>query len=445
MGASTTASIDAAHYQAKKRHLLHWVPSLYISMGFPAVMVGTVAAIMYKNMGVSTEDIAIYTSQLYLPWVLKPLWAPFLETFRSKRFWLISMQFLITSAFGLVAFSLPHDEFFALSLTLFWAIGFASATQDIVIDGIFMSTASPREQASYAGLQGMCWNIGSVLGSGLIVALAGVIHDNAQLDWTHSWLIIMVAAGIAMGGAAIWHVRTVPPGSANVLQAGGVSSAYDVLVSSWATFFRKPHIWMMILVVFTYRIGEALIEKLGPLFLLDSREAGGLALNNQLHGLINGSAGTAAFILGTFCAGYFVSRYTLRKSFLALALALNVPHLTYLILSLAAPTDIGFIASLVILEKFGYGMGSVGHMLYMVQQVSPGPFRMSHYAIATAIMAMTRWLMGWISGPIYNYVDHDYTAFFAFAVIASVPPVLIAARAPFPVESDPQVNSQNQV
>lgn len=192
----------------------------------------------------------------------------------------------------------------------------------------------------------------------------------------------------------------------------------------------------MILVIFTYRLGEAFIEKLGPIFLIEGRQSGGLGLNNQLHGLINGSAGTVAFILGTFLAGYIVSRFTLRRSFLMLALALNIPHLTYYFLSYTLPTDLVLITGLVILEKFGYGMGSVGHMLYMVQQVSPGPFRMSHYAFATAIMASTRWLTGWLCGPIFEFFHQSYSAFFAFVVVASFLPIFISARAPFPHASE---------
>jgi PAT family beta-lactamase induction signal transducer AmpG len=402
-------------------------------MGLPGVLVGSVAAIMYRNMGIAIEDVAIYTSQLYLPWVLKPLWAPFLEPFRTKASWVVMMQFVMTAAFGMIAFSLPHSNFFALSLFFFWVIGFASATQDIAIDGVFMTTATPKEQARYAGLQGMCWNVGSVLASGVMVSLAGVIHDRWAVSWQHCWIMIMTIIAITMGAFAIWHSTVLPPGEVSPLRGGGMSAAWYSLQASWTTFFLKPHIWKMITVVLCYRIGESFIEQIGPLFILEARANGGLGLNNQLQGLINGSAGTASFIAGSFVGGYLVSRLTLQRSFVLLALALNVPHITYFYLSHALPTNLTLIATMVFIEKFGFGLGSVGHMLYMVQQVSPGPFRMTHYAYATALMAMTRWLIGWASGPMLTYFDHSFASYFEFVLLVSAFPVLIARFAPFPV------------
>src|ERR1041384_6139601 len=165
------------------RHPLSWVPSLYLAMGLPNVMVGVVAAIIYKNLGVPNEDIALYTSQLYLPWVLKPLWAPLLEAYRSKRFWVISMEFTMAAALGLIALVLPLADFFKLSLAFFWIVGFASATQDTCADGVFMTTASKKDQARYAGLQGMCWNMGAVVASGLFVSLTGYLHNHAGMGW----------------------------------------------------------------------------------------------------------------------------------------------------------------------------------------------------------------------------------------------------------------------
>ncbi|MBK9991745.1 MAG: MFS transporter [Verrucomicrobia bacterium] len=420
----------------KPAHLLLWVPTLYLAMGLPNVTVGAVAAIMYKNMGVSTETIAIYTSQLYLPWVLKPLWSPFLEPFRTKGFWVIAMQFVMMASLGLVAFSLPIPGFFAMSLAFFWITGFASATQDIVADGVFMTTASLKDQARYSGLQGMCWNMGAVIASGVLVSLTGKMHDDWGLSWQHCWMIIMGMVALIMGGFGIWHLRVLPPGEISPIQGHGMASAFRSLKESWVSFFQKPQIWFMIVVVFFYRFGEGFIEKIGPIFLLDAREAGGLGLSNQIQGMINGSVGTVAFIVGAFLGGFLASKMTLRRSFFILALSLNIPHLTYYYLSHAMPTEHAWIAGIVVIEKFGFGMGSVGHMLYMMQQIAPGAFRMTHYAFATGIMAMTKWLTGWISGPIFAHFEHSYAKFFTFVLIASIPPVILAFVAPFPKRYD---------
>ncbi len=412
---------------------MYWVPTLYLAMGLPNVTVGVVAAIMYKNMGVSTEDIAVYTSQLYLPWVLKPLWSPFLEPFRTKRFWVISMEFLMMAMLGLVAFSLPIPGFFAASLAFFWITGFASATQDIVADGVFMTTASLKDQARYSGLQGMCWNLGAVIASGLLVTLTGTLHDRFGMSWQHCWMIVMAAVAVAMGGFGLWHLRVLPTGEISPMQGQGMGAAFRSLRDSWVSFFQKPSIWMMLTVVFFYRFGEGFIEKLGPIFLLEDPAKGGLGLSNEVLGHINGSVGTIAFIAGAFLGGFLVAKMTLRRSFFILALALNIPHLTYFYLSHAMPADHTWIGFIVTIEKFGFGLGSVGHMLYMMQQIAPGAFRMTHYAFATGVMAATKWVTGWISGPIFaQYLGESYPSFFTFVLFASIPPVILAFLAPFP-------------
>jgi PAT family beta-lactamase induction signal transducer AmpG len=415
-----------------RRHALFWVPSLYLAMGLPNVMVGVVAAIIYKNLGVSNEDIALYTSQMYLPWVLKPLWAPLLEAYRTKRWWVISMQFLMAASLGMVAFCLPLDGFFRLSLAFFWITGFASATQDTCADGVFMTTMPLPDQARYAGLQGMCWNLGAVIGSGLLVSLTGWLHTHMGLAWVQCWVIVVSAAAAAMAAFGLWHLRVLPPGAPSSVQSHGPGAAYAAMRDAWATFFAKPHIWMMLAVIFFYRFGEGFIEKFGPLFLLDPRSMGGLGLDNESLGFINGTAGTIAFIAGAFVGGFLVARRTLPRSFLLLALALNVPHLTYFFLSQSLPDSPLVIGAIVAAEKFGFGMGSVGHMLYMMQQVAPGPFKMTHYAMATGVMAMTKWSTGTVSGWVWSAVGHDYATFFGLVLAFSIPPIVLAWRAPFP-------------
>ncbi|HJV62190.1 MAG TPA: MFS transporter [Albitalea sp.] len=416
---------------AQSRHPLSWVPTLYLAMGLPNVMVGVVAAIIYKNLGVSNEDIALYTSQMYLPWVLKPLWAPLLEPLRTKRWWVISMQFTMMASLGLVAFCLPLEGFFRASLAFFWITGFASATQDTVADGVFMTTMPLRDQARYAGLQGMCWNLGAVIASGLLVSLTGWLHDRMGLPWVQCWVIVVGAAALAMGGFGLWHLRVLPPGAPSAIHGESFAAALVALRESWISFFQKPHIWMMLAVIFFYRFGEGFIEKFGPLFMLDPRSAGGLGLDNQALGTINGTVGTIAFILGAFLGGFLVARRTLPRSFFVLALVLNIPHVTYFYLSHAMPENIAWIGAVIALEKFGFGMGSVGHMLYMMQQVAPGPFKMTHYAMATGVMALTKWSTGTLSGWVWGAVGHHYATFFALVLVASVPPIVLAWLAPF--------------
>ncbi|MBC2605203.1 MFS transporter [Pelagicoccus albus] len=420
----------------KPRHPLYWVPSLYLAMGLPNVTVGVVAAILYKNMGISNQDIALYTSQMYLPWVLKPLWAPFLEPFKTKRWWVISMEFAMMASLGMVAFSLPLDGFFRLSLAFFWITGFASATQDIVADGVYMTTMKRKDQARYAGVQGMCWNLGAVIASGLLVTLTGWLRNGLELSWAHCWMIVMGGTALAMGGFGLWHLKTLPVGEVSPLAGQKASAAWPALKKSWVSFFQKPQIWMMLTVVFFYRFGEGFIEKFGPLFMLDPREVGGLGLDNEALGYISGTVGTIAFIAGAFLGGFLVARLSLKRSFFLLALILNVPNATYFILSQTLPDNLYVIGGIVALEKFGFGMGSVGHMLYMMQQLAPGPFKMTHYAFATGVMAMTRWSTGSLSGWVYSLCGENYSTFFVFVLLASVPPIVLAWMAPFPLDHE---------
>ena len=416
----------------KPRHPILWVPSLYLAMGLPNVTVSLVAAIMYKNMGVSNTEIALYTSQMYLPWVLKPLWAPLLEPFRTKRFWVLTMEFTMAVVLGVIAFSLSLPSYFALSLAFFWIIGFSSATQDIVADAVYLTTLPAKDQARYMGVQGMCWNIGRVLAYGALVSLTGVLHDRFGFDWVKSWMVVMGTLGAIMAVLGVWHFNVLPTGAISPMHGKGLGDAVWALDETWKTFFKKKHIWMMLVVVFFYRFGEGFIEKFGPLFLLDPRSVGGLGLTNETLGHINGTVGTIAFIAGTLLGGLFAAKMTLRRSFLVLAIALNVPHVTFFYLSHAMPDSLVWVGAVVAIEKFGYGVGSVGQMLYMMQQIAPGRFQMAHYAFATGVMAMTMWVTGTMSAKIFPFLGGNYQHFFLFVLLASILPIVFAWLAPFP-------------
>jgi PAT family beta-lactamase induction signal transducer AmpG len=414
------------------RHPLIWIPSLYIVMGLPGAVVGVLAVVMFKNLGVPTTEIALYTSQLYLPWALKPLWAPLLERYRTNRYWILAMQFLMAAVFALIVLSLNTTRFFALSLALLWIVSIAAATQDIVIDGLFMNSTSSKEQMRYSSVQAACWNLGSIIVSGGVVSCAGQIHTSLGLSWQYSWTLILFVLALGMVGLGLWHSRVLPDGEPPKLPSQQMGTYKHSIRQSWLSFFSKQHIVLMLVVILFYRFGEGFIDQLGPVFLLESRAKGGLGLSNQTLGMIGGLAGTLALLAGTFAGGMLASRLTLRRSFLILVVSLNLPHFTYFYLSTVLPTDPHWILLLVFLEKFGFGMGSVGHMLYMMQQVAPGPFRMTHYTLATSTIALTRWFTGSISGPIFAYFNCSYSSFFTFVVVVSVPVILLAIFAPFP-------------
>jgi PAT family beta-lactamase induction signal transducer AmpG len=401
-------------------------------MGVPNAAVSVVSKIMYKNLGISNEDIVLYTSLMYLPWVLKPVWAPFMEPYLTKRRWVLGMEFLMAVTIGLVALVLPLPGFFRLSLALFWIAGFSSGTQDIAADAIYLTTLPPKEQAKYTGIQGICWNCGSILAAGPLVMLTGILHRAYGYSWAHTWMLVMALLGATMAGLGFWHLWALPEGKPSSLHGGGLAGAWIALKASWVSFFQKECIGMMLVVVFMYRFGEGFIENFGQLFLMDPRSAGGLGFDNVAIGTIYNTYGTIGFLAGALLGGLFSARFTLRRSFIFLAVALNVPHVTYYYLSHAMPDNMAIVSLIVTIEKFGFGFGSVGHMLYMMQQIAPGPFQMTHYAFATGVMAFTKMATGSMSKYLYLFCGRHYPTFFLFVLLASIPPIICACFAPFP-------------
>ena len=253
----------------------------------------------------------------------------------------------------------------------------------------------------------------------------------AQPAWFTAWTIVMMLLAMILALTAIWHFRFLPEGSRASDAPSSVRAALIATGDAWVSFFKKPRVWMMIAVVFFYRFGEGFIEKIGPLFLMDKRTVGGLGLDNMALGNINGTFGTVAFVGGTLIGGLLAARYSLRRVFVPLAFALNIPHITFFYLSHALPTNLVWITCVVLIEKIGYGLGTVGMMLYMMQELSPGRYRTAHYAFATGIMALNMMLTGMVSGQIQAWLG--YRAFFGFVLLASLPPIVISWFAPFGV------------
>jgi MFS transporter, PAT family, beta-lactamase induction signal transducer AmpG len=429
---------------SKRAHPLLWVPSLYFAMGTPMITVSLVSGIMYKDLGLTNTEIGIYTGALYAPWVFKPLWAPLVELFRTKRFFVLTMECAMVVTLACVALALKSSAFLPLTLLFFALTGFASATQDIAGDGVYLTSSTTKEQALYIGVQGAAWNLGKVLAAGALVSLTKVVFDwsaarqpapapSPHPAWFTAWMTVMVLVAAILALAAVYHYFMLPPGSKAPDAARNLKEALRTTGDAWVTFFRKPRVWMMIAAVFFYRFGEGFIEKIGPLFLKDARSVGGLGVDNMVLGTIN-AIGTVVFVAGTLLGGFIAARLTLRRVFVLLALCLNVPLFTYYLLSVTLPTSVTLIAGIVFIEKFGYGIGTVGMMLYMMQELSPGPYRTAHYAFATGIMALNMQLTGMLSG--YVQAALHYPNFFLFVLFAAMATMVIIWLAPFGANPD---------
>jgi PAT family beta-lactamase induction signal transducer AmpG len=424
------ASPRASAAGERIKNPLFWVPSSYLTMGLIYVAVGTVATIMFSNMGMPNDQAALWSSILGFPYTFKFLWAPALELYRTKKFFVLLMQFAIAAALVGVAFSLklPGSSWITPTLTLIAITAVLGATQDIGTDGVYVTTLSPKDQAKYLGFQSMCWNGGSLLAKGPFITFSGTLHDKTN-SWPTAWMIIMLAMGGVVFLAGVYHSRILPPGAKAPDAAKTFGDAMKTFGRAFVTFFQKKGIWRMIAFAFLYRSAYGLLDKMGPLFLKGERIHGGLGMSNQAIGGVYGTFGTGAFIVGSLLGGFIVSRFGLRKTLLILCLCINVPNATFLYLSQTMPSSMSIITVVVIIEQLGWGVGAVGHMIYMMQQIAPGPYKTAHYTFATALMGACMMGTGAISGYIYKAVGYQW--FFVIVMLAAAPSLLVTLLAPF--------------
>ncbi len=424
----------------KKTSPIAWVPTAYFAMGLPFVVVNMVAVLMFEGMGVDNASIAFWTSLILLPWTLKPLWSPFLELFKTKKFYVVTTQILTGTAFGLTALSLTMPHFFAPAILFLAVAALSGATHDIACDGVYMSELTPAQQAKYIGWQGAFYNIAKIAATGGLVYLAGWLIDRnlASGDGSFAanrsaWTSIMVMLAATMTVLGIYHIFILPSsekkGNAAPAQKRRASDVMRELWSVLREFFTKKHIWVYILFIILYRFGEGFVVKIVPLFLKAGREAGGLGLDTQQIGLYYGSFGAAAFVLGSLLAGYYISARGLKKTLFPLVCIFNIPFAVYVFLAWLQPTAGWMIAGGIVLEYFGYGFGFVGLTLFMMQQVAPGKHQMAHYAFASGIMNLGVMIPGMLSGWLSEKLG--YTDFFIFVMAATVPAFIMAWKVPF--------------
>jgi len=416
-------------------HAAFWVPSLYLAMGIPYNVVNGTAIRMYKSLGYADSVITVAVGSIGVAWSLKPLWAAFLDMYRTKKFFVLAMEWLCGLLFAAIAMALSGPGFFSTSIALLWAAAFASSTQDICADGVYLNSLDKPAQARYAGLQGAFWVLGKVLATGVLISVLDA--QKSRLGWSEIelWRNVMLACAASMVVLALYHYWRLPSGGRGSLAEGGAKFALQEFLDSASTFFHKRAFWGMIAFVFLYRLGEGLILMEGQLFLQGDVHQGGLGLGAGQASEIDAIYGTLAGIVGGLIGGWLAGRLSLQRVLWILALALNVPHFTYVYLSQVAAGGHGVayatIATLVVVEKFGYSFGMVGNMIYMMQQLAPGRSTMTHYAFATSLMNLMLVPTAMISGPLAEHFG--FATFFVIVMFASVPSVWAAWRAPFPL------------
>ena len=399
---------------------IKWVPTVYFAMGLPFVILSMVSVLMFSDMGVSNTQIAFWTSLIMLPWTLKPLWSPILEMFKTKKHFVVITQLIIGVAFALVALSLPLSDFFCYTIAILGIVAFSGATYDIAGDGVYLTELSATQQAKYIGWQGAFYNLAKILSNGGLVFLAGMLKESFGV--VHAWMaILFICAGI-MILLGLYHIWILPSGGTAENRITTIGDATGALWEIITSFFVKKYIIYYILFIVFYRFAEGHVMKIVPLFLKAPVAEGGLGLSVSDIGLVYGTFGAAAFILGSILGGYFISAYGLKKTIFTLCCVFNIPFAVYLLLAIYQPTNLFVIGTAVVFEYFGYGFGFVGLTLFMMQQIAPGKHQMAHYAFATGIMNLGVMLPGMMSG--YLSDELGYQKFFIWVMVASIPAFL---------------------
>ncbi|MDR1370759.1 MAG: MFS transporter [Dysgonamonadaceae bacterium] len=398
-----------------------WISSLYLAEGLPYVAVMSISVIMYKRLGISNSDIALYTSLLYLPWIVKPFWSPFVDLLKTKRWWIVTMQIVLGGGFAGIAFCVPVPFFFQATLAFFWLLAFASATHDIAADGFYMHGLDTNQQAMFIGIRNTFYRIATVVGQGVLVILAGFLErvsGNIAFAWSITFFTL-AGLFIAFG---FYHKFILPkPDSDNRRVSLTADQILGEFVKTFVSFFRKPQVAAALFFMLTFRFAEAQLLKLINPFLLDSKEVGGLGLSTGEVGFVYGTIGIIGLTVGGIIGGIAVSRGGLKKWLWPMTLSMLLTAVTFVYLSFSQTDNLFVINLCVAVEQFGYGFGFTAYMLYLMYY-SEGEHKTAHYAICTGFMALGMMLPGMVAGWLQELLGYNH--FFIWVMICSIVPVI---------------------
>ena len=405
----------------------YWIPVLNFASGFPYVIIISVSVLMYKNLGISNEDIGLYTSLLYLPWVIKPLWSPFIDLYGTKRKWFLAMQLLISIAFLIVGFIIPANQFFILSLAVFWVAAFASASNDVASDGFYMLALEKEQQSFFLGIRSTFYRASMLTGNGLIILLAGYLEHGFGNN-VQAWSYTMIFVGIVMSILTVYNYFATPKAELPIKAGETEEKNFGKVFGS---FFRKKQIGLILAFILLFRLGESQLLKMLTPFLVDPISDGGMGLQTEDVGIIYGTFGLIALTIGGILGGIAISKHGLGKWMLPMILAMHLPIIGFVLLSHFHPSSVIYIYLTVIAEQFGYGFGFAAFMMYLIY-VAEGESKTSHYSIATGFMALGMMLPGMVSGYIQDYLG--YGNFFIWVFIATIPGLILSRYLIFPKE-----------
>lgn len=398
--------------KGKKRSPWTWIPTLYMAEGLPYVIVMSVATVMYERLGLTTAQIALYTSWLYLPWVIKPFWSPIVDLLRTKRWWIVAMQLTIGASLASLAFTLQTSAFVQWSLAAFWLMAFSSATHDIAADGFYMLALNPREQAFFVGIRSTFYRVASIFGQGLLIVFAGAFETffKPSLAWSFTFMPVAILFFLFFAFHA--HFLPHPTADKRTKQVDIIGMAKD-FGRTFLNFFLKKQILVALLFMFLFRLPEALLVKISPLFLLKSPDIGGLGFSTSDIGIVQGTLGVIGLTLGGILGGMAAEHGGLKRWIWPMVFAITLPDAVYIPLAYFQPSGLGWVSVCVFIEQFGYGFGFTAYMLYLIY-FSKGETPTAHYAFCTGFMALGMMLPGMVAGYI-----QEFTGFLNFFILTT--------------------------
>jgi len=409
-----------------------WVPSSYLAMGFVLCALTLSTTFVFKNLGVEKSTITMLAAILMLPYTFKFLWAPLLELYKTKKFFVVLMQLCAAVLMALAGLALRLPAWLAVTFGAMMACAFVGATIDIGTDGVYVTTLDDKQKAKWAGIQSMAWTGGQFIALGALVWVAGKLHEDYKYTWQIAWMYVFLAAAVILVGLAVWHGVFMPPGAKAKDAPKSMGEAMAGFGRAYKTFFQKKLIWRMLALAFFYRFSWYLIEKVNNLFLITDRAEGGLGLTNQAAGTISGVWGSAAFLVASVVGGLVLAKVGLsRKTLMFFVGSLVIPNLAFVYLSSSPPdaNSVWLITVVWSVAMFAYGFGAVAHMYYMMKQISPGDFQTAHYAFATGTMGLCNFTAGFFSGKLADALG--YQTFFTVVLFCAIPGLLAAWFAPF--------------
>ena len=409
-----------------------WVSTLYFLQGIPYFIVNQISVVMLTKMGVPNGDMAMFTSLLYLPWMIKPFWSPFIDIFKTKRWWTITMQIIMSLVFVAMVMSIPHPDpgliasgqtpisMFYVTLILFVIIAFASATHDVAADGFYMIALNSGDQALFVGIRSTFYRLSSIFGQGVLVALAGLIETNTG-NIPMSWRITMIVTAVIFAICSLYHTFMLPRPTTDISslkdEKPTVGAIFMEFGRTFATYFKKSGVWLAIVFMLLYRLPEAFLIKMCMPFLVASKETGGLGLSTAEVGVVYGTIGVLFLTIGGILGGLFASKLGLKKSLWTMAGCMTLPCLTFVYLAICQPESLVLTSIAIAIEQFGYGFGFTAYMLYMMY-FSEGELKTSHYSICTAFMAMSMLIPGMFAGYIQEALG--YVDFFWMVIVCCI-------------------------